>query len=142
MGGEATHAARALYEAVARGSDDALWERLDRDVTWHGVGSWRRLGRRELVARGRAEALEAFAELRRSAARIVLGESVERGDRVVVEVEASRPRGAERAWYAVITVDAGRVVRIRDHVDRDAALHDVGLRRSQVPPRRRPAGVP
>jgi hypothetical protein len=139
---EATHAARALYEAAARGSDDALWERLDRDVTWHGVGSWRRLGRRERVARDRAEAFDAFAELRRSAVHIALGESIEMGDRVVVEVQASHPRGAERGGYAVITVDAGRVVRIRDHVDREAALHDVGLRPSQVPPPRRPTRVP
>jgi hypothetical protein len=141
MGGEAIHAARALYEAVAGGSDEALWERLDRHVTWRGTGSWRRLGRRQLVARDRAEAIEAFAELRRSAVRIVALQFLEMGDRVVVELEASAV-GAERSWYTVITVDAGRVVLIPDHSDRDAALHDVGLRPSQVPPPRRPTGVP
>jgi hypothetical protein len=71
----------------------------------------------------------------------VAGEFIEMDDRAVVELEALSAAG-ERRWYSVITVDAGRVVRIRDHPDRDRALHELGLRRAQVPPPRRPTGVP
>jgi ketosteroid isomerase-like protein len=138
--GEATHAPRALYDAVARGSDEALRERLDLHVTWDASGSWRRLGRRQIVARDRARAIAAFADLRRAAVRTVAGEFIEMDDRVVVEREALSAAGESR-WYPVITVDSGRVVRIRDHPDRDRALHELGLRRAQVPPRR-PTGVP
>jgi ketosteroid isomerase-like protein len=141
MSGEATHAARALYDAAARGSEDALGERLDRHVIWDVPGNWRRLGRRQVVARDRTRAIAAFAELRDPAARVVAGESIEIGERVVVELEAQSAAG-ERRWYAVVTVDAGRVVRIREFPDRDPALHEVGLRRRQVPPPRRPTDVP
>lgn len=123
------------YRAFIDGDFDAIAELLDKDIEWYPLGA----GPYSFV--NHAEVLGVVAERYREQYRVELDRCVGVGDQVVVGFRASReerdatdPRpfqsrrkfSVER-YFAVVTIQNGRVVRVQDQPHLQAAFETVGL---------------
>ncbi len=130
---------RVLARAVSRGFaalqrgdfEAALGSFYDPDVEWHGAVGGLDEGR---VLRGHAEVLEAFRDYYDTWERLELKpeEIIDTGDQLVVfvhEVARGRKSGVvvETDTAAISTLHEGRVVQVRNYLDRNQALEAAGL---------------
>jgi ketosteroid isomerase-like protein len=130
---------RVLARAVSRGFaalqrgdfEAALGNFYDPDVEWHGAVGGFDEGR---VVRGRAEVLEAFRDYYDTWERLELRpeEIIDTGDELIVfvhEVARGRKSGVvvETDTAAISTLHEGRVVQVRNYLDRNQALEAAGL---------------
>ena len=123
------------YRAFIDGDFDAIAELLDQDVEWYPLGA----GPYSFV--DHSEALGVVAQRYREQYRVELDRCVGVGDQVVVGFRASReerdatdPRPLQsrrkfsvERYFAVVTIENGRVVRVHDYPHLQAAFQAVGL---------------
>jgi ketosteroid isomerase-like protein len=120
------------FAALQRGDfEAALGNFYDPDVEWHGAAGGLDEGR---VLRGRAEVLEAFRDYYDSWERLELRpeEVIDTGDELIVfvhEVARGRKTGivVETDTAAISTLHEGRVIQVRNYLDREEALEAAGL---------------
>jgi ketosteroid isomerase-like protein len=130
---------RVLARAVCRGFaalqrgdfEAALGSFYDPDVEWHGAAGGLDEGR---VARGRTEVVEAFRDYYDTWERLELRpeEIIDTGDELIVlvhEVARGRKSGVvmETDTAAISTLHEGRVIQVRNYLDRSQALEAAGL---------------
>jgi ketosteroid isomerase-like protein len=130
---------RVLARAVCRGFaalqrgdfEAALGNFYDPDVEWHGAAGGLDEGR---VLRGRAEVVEAFRDYYDTWERLELRpeEIIDTGDELIVfvhEVARGRKSGIvmETDTAAISTLHEGRVIQVRNYLDRSEALEAAGL---------------
>ena len=121
------------FAALQRGDfEAALGNLYDPDVEWHGAAGGLDEGR---VVRGRAEVVEAFRDYYDTWERLELRpkEIIDTGDELIVfvhEVARGRKSGVvvETDTAAISTLHDGRVVQVRNYLDRAEALEAAGLR--------------
>jgi ketosteroid isomerase-like protein len=129
---------RALARAISRGF--AALQRGDlelalsfyaADVEWHGAVGGLDEGR---VLRNRDEVLEAFRDYYDSWERLELRpeEVIDTGDELIIfvhEVARGRKSGlvVESDTATISTLHEGRIVQVRNYLDRDSALEAAGL---------------
>jgi ketosteroid isomerase-like protein len=123
------------YRAFIDGDFDAMAELLDPGVAWYPLDA----GPYSFV--DHAEVLGVVAERYREQYRVELDRCVGVGDQVVVGFRASRderdatdPRPLQsrrkfsvERYFAVVTIQDGRVVRVQDYPHLRAAFESVGL---------------
>ncbi len=109
----------------------ALGNFYDPDVEWHGAAGGLDEGR---VLRGRAEVVEAFRDYYDTWERLELRpeEIIDTGDELIVfvhEVARGRKSGivVETDTAAISTLHQGRVIEVRNYLDRSEALEAAGL---------------
>jgi ketosteroid isomerase-like protein len=120
------------FAALQRGDFEvALGAFYDPDVEWHGAPGG--LDEKRII-RGHAEVLEAFQDYYDTWERLELQpeEIIDTGDELIVfvrEVARGRKSGVvvETNAAAVSTLREGRVVRVRNFLDRSEALKAAGL---------------
>ena len=124
--------ARLSMEARARGDAEAAMNILHPDVEWHGTVGGFDEGR---VVRGHDEVARGFADY------FAVWENIEiradeyldtGGDEVVVfvhEIAKGRSSGVEVETdvTAILTIQDGKIVRVRPFMDRSKALEAAGL---------------
>ena len=121
------------FAALQRGDFEvALGAFYDPDVEWHGAPGGLDDGR---VIRGHSEVLKAFEDYYDTWERLELRpeEIIDTGDELIVfvhEVARGRKSGVllETNAAAISTLREGRVVRVRNFLDRSQALKAAGLR--------------
>jgi ketosteroid isomerase-like protein len=120
------------FAALQRGDFEAALANYDPDVEWHGAAGGLDEGR---VARGIAEVVEGFRDYYETWERLELRpeEIIDTGDELIIfvhEVARGRRSGVvvETDTAAINTLDQGRVIRVRNYLDRGEALEAVGLR--------------
>jgi ketosteroid isomerase-like protein len=123
------------YRAFIDGDFDAMAELLDPEVEWYPLEA----GPLSFV--DHADVLSVVAERYREQYRVELDRCVGVGDQVVVGFRASReerdandPRPLQsrrkfsvERYFAVVTIQDGRVVRVQDFPHLQAAFESVGL---------------
>src|SRR4051795_13165909 len=120
------------FAALQRGDfEAALGNFYSPDVEWHGAAGGLDEGR---VVRGRAEVVEAFRDYYDTWERLELRpeEIIDTGDELVVlvhEVARGHRSGVvvETDTAAISTLREGRIVRVRNYLDRGEALEAAGL---------------
>jgi ketosteroid isomerase-like protein len=120
------------FAALQRGDfEAALGNFYDPDVEWHGAAGGLDEGR---VVRGRAETVEAFRDYYDTWERLELKpeEIIDTGDQLIVfvhEVARGRRSGVvtETDTAVINTLREGRVVQVRNYLDRSEALEAAGL---------------
>jgi ketosteroid isomerase-like protein len=120
-------AVREIYELARRANRQELRERLHDDITWHPAreGAWKPCDNADDVVR--------TLLWRADANRLRPGEMINVGDRVFVQLRGKRlerlgAKGFIPRLFQVIVVREGKIASIRDHVKREAALADAGLK--------------
>ena len=120
------------FAALQRGDFEVALGSYDPDVEWHGAVGGLDEGR---VVRGRAEVLEAFRDYYDTWERLELRpeEIIDTGDELIVfvhEVARGRKSGIvmETDTAAISTLHEGRVIKVRNYLDRSEALEAAGLR--------------
>jgi len=127
--------ARAIcsgFAALQRGDfEGALGSFYDPDVEWHGAAGGLDEGR---IVRDRAEVVEAFRDYYDTWERLELKpvEMIDTGDELIVfvhEVARGRRSGVvtKTDTAAINTLREGRVVQVRNYLDRSEALEAAGL---------------
>jgi len=120
------------FAALQRGDfEAALGNFYDPDVEWHGAAGGLDEGR---VVRGRAEVVEAFRDYYDTWERLELRqeEIIDTGDGLIVFVHEVA-RGSESGIVmetdtaAINTRNEGRVIQVRNYLDRNDALEAAGL---------------
>jgi ketosteroid isomerase-like protein len=120
------------FAALQRGDlEAALGSFYDPDVEWHGAVGGFDEGR---VVRGQAEVLDAFRDYYDTWERLELRpeELIDTGDELVIfvhEVARGRKSGVvvETDTAAISTLREGRIVQVRNYLDRKEALEAAGL---------------
>jgi ketosteroid isomerase-like protein len=120
------------FAALQRGDfEAALGSFYDPDVEWHGAAGGLDEGR---VIRGHAGIVEAFRDYYDTWERLELRpeEIIDTGDELIVfvhEVARGRKSGVvvETDTAAINTLHEGRIVQVRNYLDRSDALQAVGL---------------
>ena len=116
---------RELYERARKGSPDEVAEMIAEDATWHGVDDrWKPCTTGEEVLK--------TLMWRSHANRLRVGETIDLGDRVLVQVRGARlerlgAKGLFPKLFQIVTVRSDRVVAIRDYARREDALAAAGL---------------
>jgi ketosteroid isomerase-like protein len=120
-------AVREIYELARRAKHAELRTRLHDDITWHPAreGAWKPCDNADDVVR--------TLLWRADANRLRPGEMIDVGDRVLVQLRGKRlerlgAKGIIPRLFQVIVVREGKIVSIRDHPKREAALADAGLK--------------
>ena len=121
------------FAALQRGDfEAALGNFYDPDVEWHGAAGGLDEGR---VARGLAEVVEGFRDYYDTWERLELKpeEIIDTGDELIVfvhEVARGRKSGVvvETDTAAINTLHEGRVIQVRNYLDRSEALRAAGVR--------------
>lgn len=120
-------AVREIYELARRANRQELRKRLLDDITWHPAreGAWKPCDNADDVVR--------TLLWRADANRLRPGEMINVGDRVFVQLRGKRlerlgAKGFIPRLFQVIVVREGKIASIRDHVKREAALADAGLK--------------
>ncbi len=127
------------YRAFLAGDFERLVEMLDPEVQWNGID----VGPFDPGDRG--EVMHVLAERFSDGFRIELERAIGVGDQVVVSFRAAgverdpaddRPLQTRRyftvgRYFAVVTINEGRVVRVEDYPHLTAALEAVGLDASE-----------
>jgi ketosteroid isomerase-like protein len=138
MGHESADSAEILlrgYHAFVAGDLEAMEQLLDPDVEW--VAS----GESEAIIVSRERVLEVVAARVAEQYHVVVDRATGLADRVVVSMRFSRieldpsderPLQSRRSyllgrWAAVVSVRAGRVVRVEEYPHLEAALEAAGL---------------
>jgi ketosteroid isomerase-like protein len=119
------------FAALQRGDFEAALGGYDRDVEWRGAAGGLDEGR---IIRGHAEVVEAFRDYYDTWERLELRpeEIIDTGDELVVfvhEVARGRKSGVvmETDTAAINTLQEGRVIQVRNYLDRADALEAAGL---------------
>jgi len=119
------------FAALQRGDFEAALANYDPDVEWHGAAGGLDEGR---VARGIAEVVEGFRDYYETWERLELRpeEIIDTGDELIIfvhEVARGRKSGVvvETDTAAINTLDHGRVIQVRNYLDRSEALKAAGL---------------
>jgi uncharacterized protein len=120
------------FAALQRGDFEAALGSYDPDVEWHGAAGGLDEGR---VIRGHAEAVEAFRDYYDTWERLELRpeEIIDAGDKLIVfvhEVARGRKSGmvVETDTAVINTLHEGRIVKVKNYLDRNEALEAAGLR--------------
>ena len=120
------------FAALQRGDFEAALGNYDPDVEWHGAAGGLDEGR---VARGLTEVVEGFRDYYDTWERLELRpeEIIDTGDELIVfvhEVARGRESGIvmETDTAAINTLNEGRVIQVRNYLDRNDALEAAGLR--------------
>jgi len=120
------------FAALQRGDFEAALANYDTDVEWHGATGGLDEGR---VARGIAEVVEGFRDYYETWERLELRpeEIIDTGDELIIfvhEVARGRRSGVvvETDTAAINTLHEGRVTKVRNYLDRGAALEAAGVR--------------
>lgn len=116
---------RRGFEAFERGDLDPIERMIDPDVEWiaHEPGPW--------DCHGRDQVMGVIRDRLREGVTGSLDEVIGADDRVMICLRDPRIAeflgvGTDRI-YNVFTFRDGRVVRMRDHLDRQLALADAGI---------------
>jgi ketosteroid isomerase-like protein len=119
------------FAALRRGDFEAALANYDPDVEWHGAAGGLDEGR---VARGLAEVVAGFRDYYDTWERLELRpeEIIDTGDELIVfvhEVARGRKSGVvvETDTAAINTLEEGRVIQVRNYLDRTDALKAAGL---------------
>jgi ketosteroid isomerase-like protein len=119
------------FAALQRGDFEAALGSYDPDVEWHGAAGGLDEGR---VLRGHAEVAEAFRDYYDTWERLELRpeEITDTGDQLIIfvhEVARGRKSGVvmETDTAVINTLRDGRIIRVRNYLDRSAALEAAGL---------------
>jgi ketosteroid isomerase-like protein len=120
-----------IRDSAAGDFEAALGNFYDADVEWHGAAGGLDEGR---VVRGQAEVVEGFRDYYDTWERLELRpeEIIDTGDELIVfvhEVARGRESGivVETDTAAISTIHDGRVIRVRNYLDRGEALEAAGL---------------
>jgi ketosteroid isomerase-like protein len=122
---------RTAYDAYSRGDISAMLEIFDAELEWTYLDP-SVANPQPQVCHGRGELQAALHGQAERGLTSRLDEVITNGDRVMVGVhtpgiDAFRMRQAQDRIYVVITVKDGRVVAMRDCLDRDEALAIAGI---------------
>jgi ketosteroid isomerase-like protein len=117
---------QAAYQRAGRDGVDAVVDMLDPQVEWLAAtpGPW--------DCHDREQVLETFRRQYDHGVRADFGEPIEAGDKVILDVrpyrrdEHGNKTGQQRLWQ-VLTMRAGKIVRIQDYTDQAAALQAAAL---------------
>ena len=116
----------AAYELARRGDHRQLRTRIADDATWHPAreGAWNPCRDADQIVR--------TLLWRRHANRMRPGETVDLGDRVIVQLKGVRlgrlgGRGFHPRLYQIVVLREGRIVSMRDYPGREEALAAAGL---------------
>jgi ketosteroid isomerase-like protein len=115
------------YELARRGDHRTLRTRLVDDATWHPAkeGAWNPCRDADQIVR--------TLLWRAHANRLRLGEVIDLGDRVLVQLKGVRlgrlgGRGLFPRLHQIVVVRDGKIVRMQDYPGREEALAAAGLR--------------
>ena len=117
---------QAAYQRAGRDGVDAVVDLLDPQVEWIAAqpGPW--------DCHDREQVVETFRRQYDHGVRADFGESVEVGDKVILDVrpyrqdEQDNKTDKQRLWQ-VLTMREGKIVRIQDYIDQATALQAAGL---------------
>jgi ketosteroid isomerase-like protein len=118
---------RQAYGLARRGDRRQLQELIADDATWHPAreGAWNPCRDGETVIKTLLWRAGAANKLR-------LGTAIELGDRVVVQLKGKRlerlgARGLIPKLFQIVQVRDGKIVRMQDYPQREAAMAAAGL---------------
>jgi len=117
---------RAAFQRTGRDGVDAVVDLLDPQVEWIAAqpGPW--------DCHDREQVVEMFRRQYDHGVRADFGESVEVGDKVILDVrpyrrdEQGNTTDEQRLWQ-VLTMRDGKIVHIQDYTDQATALQAAGL---------------
>jgi ketosteroid isomerase-like protein len=126
--GRTAEVVRQAYELARRGDHRALRELIADDATWHPAreGAWN-------PCRDGGQIVQTLVWRAASANRLRPGETIELGDRVLIQLRGRRlerlgGKGLIPKLFQIVVVRNGKIVSMRDYPRREDALAAAGLK--------------